>query len=316
MSDAFSAILVVILLSSVLGSLRGLAWWFDLFSHFRVQYFLGGAVLACLLLLNEQWAGAAAAAAVSTYNLILIWRQVRPGRSQCPNRPETECLKIVTFNVQYTNQRYAALSDYLDRERPDIVLLQEVTAQWNHELHRLAASFPFCFSFVHPTWRGIAILARTSWTDVRFIDGSDVVETSMIAARFGHATVPFALLAVKTVAPTSAELTFIRNRQLVELGRLANRIDGPVIVTGDFNASAWSSGYASFMRSSGRRWQKLSYLPTWPASAGILGIHIDHIFTSTPFEIVRATTGPRLGSDHRPLVATVRIGANGDGGGR
>ena len=83
-----------------------------------------------------------------------------------------------------------------------------------------------------------------------------------------------------------------------------------LIVTGDFNSAPWS-----FQR---RRWDKAFGLvrreraiPSWPAQAvgrlPWLGafLPIDHVFAGPGWATVSARRGPRLSSDHYPLVVTL-----------
>jgi endonuclease/exonuclease/phosphatase (EEP) superfamily protein YafD len=83
-----------------------------------------------------------------------------------------------------------------------------------------------------------------------------------------------------------------------------------LIVTGDFNSTPWS-----FSR---RNWDKAFGIPrrdralfTWPAGvmanmkfkAPVPFLPIDHVYAGPGWATVSITRGPRLGSDHYPVVA-------------
>ena len=52
----------------------------------------------------------------------------------------------------------------------------------------------------------------------------------------------------------------------------------------------------------GRGWQ-----PTWRASFWPLALRIDHVLVSSGVCVEEATVGPAVGSDHRPVLARLRL---------
>jgi endonuclease/exonuclease/phosphatase (EEP) superfamily protein YafD len=84
-----------------------------------------------------------------------------------------------------------------------------------------------------------------------------------------------------------------------------------MIVTGDFNSTPWS-----FQR---RRWDRAigiprreRAVPSWPARnykrlkwPGMPFLPIDHVYAGPAWATVNVRRGPRLSSDHYPLVVTL-----------
>ena len=109
--------------------------------------------------------------------------------------------------------------------------------------------------------------------------------------------------------PISARHYRARNAQLNDLTGILHAFDGPWIVAGDFNATPWSADYRRFEGQTGLRNVRRGFglLPTWPSQLLALGIPIDHVLVSPDFAVTEAKTGPDIGSDHRPVIATLTL---------
>lgn len=98
--------------------------------------------------------------------------------------------------------------------------------------------------------------------------------------------------------------------QTMELIRAALAItdtDGPLVLSGDFNASSLAPNVRRFLRWTDLRtagWEPA----TWPVRLGILGLPIDHIYVRSPLKIRSLTNLPEAyGSNHAGLVAEIAI---------
>lgn len=86
-------------------------------------------------------------------------------------------------------------------------------------------------------------------------------------------------------------------------------------MAGDFNMSPWTEKLGRFERSSGLKRYNTFHL-TWPMARGtpplLPLVAIDNVFASPQFARIAVAPGPRLGSDHRPIVADLALqpGAN------
>ena len=78
-------------------------------------------------------------------------------------------------------------------------------------------------------------------------------------------------------------------------------------MTGDFNASTWSRGFAlvgdpADLINSQRGF---GVQPSWPAGNPLVGIPIDHLIHSRELTTIDRHLGESLGSDHFPLIVTI-----------
>ncbi len=87
------------------------------------------------------------------------------------------------------------------------------------------------------------------------------------------------------------------------------KLQGSIIVMGDFNAVGWSHAVHRIQESShthiidGVRWSikitKIPYLPLW--------LPIDHVLLSPDIGVQSIQVGEDLGSDHRPILTTLTL---------
>ncbi|MDE1158089.1 MAG: endonuclease [Neorhizobium sp.] len=95
--------------------------------------------------------------------------------------------------------------------------------------------------------------------------------------------------------------------ELVHAALAITDLDGPLVLSGDFNASSLEPDMRTFLR-----WTKLKTADwepaTWPVELGGLGMAIDHIYLRDPlkFRSIRALPSS-LGSNHDGLIADIAI---------
>src|SRR5690606_34955611 len=85
-------------------------------------------------------------------------------------------------------------------------------------------------------------------------------------------------------------------------------LDGPVIVAGDLTATPWPRPFRAMVRRTGltNAWSLRPWLSTWPSLVPFLGLPIDHVLAREA-DITAVRVGDSGGSDHFPLIATIRL---------
>jgi endonuclease/exonuclease/phosphatase (EEP) superfamily protein YafD len=81
-------------------------------------------------------------------------------------------------------------------------------------------------------------------------------------------------------------------------------------MAGDFNMSPWAEKLQRFERASGlARYNTFHF--TWPMERGDVPllpfVAVDNVFASPSFAKISVTGGPRLGSDHRPIIVDLAL---------
>lgn len=84
----------------------------------------------------------------------------------------------------------------------------------------------------------------------------------------------------------------------------------PLIVAGDFNMSPWTQKLERFTDATELKRYNTVHL-TWPMrwrGVPLLPlVAIDNVFASRHFAAIATKGGPRLGSDHRPVIADIAL---------
>lgn len=114
---------------------------------------------------------------------------------------------------------------------------------------------------------------------------------------------------VHTVPPGGATLLAEQRKMLRWLAQFVREERRPVVMAGDFNATAASLGvlhdagltntHALAGQGRGSTWPDVTWLRYLP------GVRIDNIFVSDGLSCDRAEVGKSIGSDHRPIIARV-----------
>lgn len=283
------------------------AWWFlDLFAHFRVQYAVLLALCAIgLALLGRHWVAAGCLAlAVANATFAMPYLRAAPAGTT-----EGAPLRIVSLNVYKHSVEYERVRAYLRAERPDFVVLVEATPAWERELAApLRDLYPHAAYSPRAGASGVLLLSRTpilEWLPV-FLGGAPESGIRARIAPFGH---PVDVLGVHLTWPMRADLAAQRNRELEGLARVTRAARVPLVVLGDFNDTRYSPTFARLLRDGALRdcaaGRGLS--GTWPAGFAPLWIQIDHCLHTRGVWTESFDTGPRVGSDHYPLVVTLRV---------
>ncbi len=151
-------------------------------------------------------------------------------------------VKIATFNVNSIRSRLETLLGWCRAHQPDVVCVQETKVQ-DHEFPQapiMAAGYQVAFKG-EKAYNGVAILARTGLTDIRFgfDDGGPRDETRLVCARVGD------LHVVNTYVPQGRELNHAMYQYKLEwFARLRRyfeqrfRPQDLLVWTGDLNVAA------------------------------------------------------------------------------
>ncbi len=208
---------------------------------------------------------------------------------------------IASANVHMDNQDVGALARWLGQEKPDVVVVLEVTSIYAQGLQLLDA-YPHRHIAAQDNPFGIALLSRHPLTEVRTIQDADGIPH--IDARLTWQGLKIRVLAVHPMPPISAAFAASRDRQLATWARSAGL--QPTLLAGDLNATPWSRAFTGLDALGLRRATGLA--PTWPAVAGgWSGIPIDHVLASRHWRRIDSWRGPDLGSDHAPVLARVAL---------
>jgi len=292
--------------ATILGFLGRFSWFFDLFSHFRVQYMLGLAVLGVLLLLGRRYRAAIACLALACVNLA----PVLPLYSRVAARPAqglpVERAMLINVNTQHGDaDRVRAV---VSTANPDILVLEEISSRWLSELAWMTNLYPHSIVQPRDDNFGIGLFSRFPLADseVAYVGGADVPS---ILATVGIAGTNLRVIATHPLPPAGRDYWRWRNEQLEQIPDHV-RSHFPVLLLGDLNVTPWNYHFRRLLARTGLRDSAQGYgvQPTWPNFHPLLRIPIDHCLHSAGIVIVDRRIGAGVSSDHYPLIVDFMIG--------
>ncbi len=280
-------------------------WWAPgLLVHFPLQIAAGSlALLVPAYALRERGAAVVLglALAVSLFQARDYWPRFPAAQASAAD------LVVATVNLDYRNGDLARAADFLQSLAADVVVLPEYTPAAAERFRRLQAVYPYRLEAAAEGAFGIAMFSRhpLQLTAVRYPGG---VRTPMLDAVLDRGEGPIRIFGVHPPAPVSPVLASRRDAQMAALASLVAGSPGDVIVAGDFNDTPFSRSFRRLLRTSGlaNAAAGRGYPATFPAAWPPLWIPIDHCLYRGDLRVVTVRSGPDIGADHFPLVATFR----------
>jgi len=298
-------LLTVVALVATAGAAAARSFWVaELSVHFRLQW-AALAIAGCLILAatgHARWA--ALAFLVAAIQALICAPLVN---SRAPARTSTDCapcapLRLAAINVWYRNHQFQRVIDFIQRERPDFVLLAEITAAWEQALAPLNAAYAHRYTTRGRRATGLMLLSR--WPmQTEVLAGYSDVEPAVSATVLVNGR-SLQLLSVHTSWPLGRANAALRDRQLALIGEFARSHAGPLIVLGDLNVSPFSPHFQALLSDSNLKSaaQGFGWQPTWPTFLPPAGIQIDHALTGAGVLVTSFRRGAPVGSDHLPII--------------
>lgn len=300
------AMSVLTLVATLVGSLGSLGWLFDLLSHFRMQYFGVGILMALALGLLREPRGAAVALLVVAINGGLLLPLFVGGHAEPGAGPR---IRIYALNVHTGNLDHDAVLGSIDRYDPDVVVAMEVDHAWMRSLASLAETYPYTIADPRVDNFGIALFSKRPFADSRIVRfGEWAIPSALVTLDFDREKV--AIFGTHPLPPVNGKYAAARDGHLAGIAKLVHDLDAPVLVVGDLNATRWSAPVRNLLATSGLHDGALGFgwQPTWPAGPLPLQIPIDQTLYTDGITIVDREIGADVGSDHYPVIVTAELG--------
>ena len=288
--------------ATLLGFLGPFWWFFDLFSHFRVQYFLTLLLVALALASGRQWKAAITFGILAALNLATI-APLYVGRSgETITSPDS--YRAMLVNVNSENDRYADMERAILRYNPHVLVLLEVNDDWLTALLGLHGSYPHAITSPRDDNFGMAVFSRFPFTHSEIFELGGVAVPSL-SVQMDLNDRPVTILGTHTLPPGGADSSGLRNAQLAAIPAfLKNHPSPTLMILGDLNLTPWSTHFQRLLEQTGLRKcsQGQGVHPTWPTFLPLFLIPIDHCLHSPDIIILDEQVGRGVGSDHYPLI--------------
>ena len=296
---------------STLFSLFGRYRYFELFTHFRLQYAWLALICFIVSVVLRFWKISMLVAACALFNVWQIAPYYYPvAAAPCRENDSSKItLRLMSANVQGNNKNFRGLIEAVESVNPDVLVLLEVTENWRVNVQVLDSEYRYSRIEPRAGGSGLAVFSRYP------IESADVLtlDASTQPALFCKINLESTLLSVLIIHPPTpmrADKFAYRNNQFGLAASIMKNASEPKLLVGDFNTTMWSPYFEDLVKDSGLRDSRTGQglYPSWNALLpAFFGIPIDHCLVGDKMEIESFKTGGYTGSDHRPLILNVRI---------
>ncbi|MEZ5500981.1 MAG: endonuclease/exonuclease/phosphatase family protein [Steroidobacteraceae bacterium] len=291
-----------------------LARWFwpgELAVNFVFQQLLACAALAALAWRGRLWRSLAWLAPSAVVCAFLLARQPPP--ATVAERRTDAALTLIVANMFYRNEETHRLAQWLRERNADIVVLSEMSEARVHAALAEQFAYRYCNGAVGTG--ALCVASRVALQDVSTVrlSAEGPRELTMSLKWRGQR---IRLLAVHLTWPLTPGHLSRRDAELAAMRRWRGESADPVIIAGDFNLSPASPRFAALLADTHLRWLSppMAQRATWPAWFPPVGLAIDHILFDERLRPVAVARGPRIGSDHWPLLGQFEPGSRASAG--
>ncbi|TNJ40890.1 endonuclease/exonuclease/phosphatase family protein [Phaeobacter sp. B1627] len=284
----------VVLAGSLVCLLGGFLGWLhplgDSLAVFRLPF--AGVAMICAFALRRD-PRAALCGVLATSVVLTSWLS-HMARAEDPSA--TAGLTLYQKNMLFNNKGNDALVQSILDLQPDVITLEEVSAQNMAVLATLQPQYPVQQVCPFRAVGGVAVLARAH----RVVERLDCVpDLGLAAVRLATETGPLWVAALHLPWPWPHEQNAKVDATVAQLSAL----DGPMVLAGDFNAVGWSHALDRIARAGGMA-RVGPYVGTFDLPPLGYAIGIDHVLA--PAGAGHITVLPKFTSDHHGLLAEIR----------
>ena len=282
----------------------------DLLTHFTLVWLAGGlATLLIAIWLPPSWrkTGAIGLALAAVISAGAIIAPDALGRIRPHPRPSAEqTLKLIEFNAWRRNPHASRIAQWLAQENPDVAVIIEGSGFLKSQIVAATGMHAFEGSGAVIFTRDKPIAQWTAWGARELPGASTEITWVDLPGPDGQ---PFTVVGLHAGWPIPARHAWGQGRNIAEVLKILDRTS--LIMVGDFNSTQWSFRQRSVDASFALE-RRDHLIPTWPARLPMFHglpfpvplLPIDHVYAGPRWTTIRVARGPRMGSDHYPLVTT------------
>ena len=201
-------------------------------------------------------------------------------------------------NLLFSNATPGMVRSDIARTAPDFVTLQELSERNLSALESLLAEYPGSIICRGNGPRGVAVLTRHKLSEVETRCYPDL-NLALARVDLGHKKIWVASVHLRWPFP------YKQWSQAREIEEVISKLDGEIVVGGDFNMVRSGYSVARIERAAGSRVAgRISV--TFPRFSPLVPLAIDHVLVPST-SAAEVEKRPLLGSDHHGLLARFRI---------
>jgi len=246
-----------------------------------------------------------------------------------PPAPDERPIRIVSLNIEHLFLGDKVLQAFLERENPDVVVIQE--ALWSLQERRWrrlgltvggAGENGFPEHLKAGDLGGLAVYSRFPILAVesRIIEGElrpgahvfYNADREVMSLALDTGAAPLHLVVIHPDSPRTPARWHNKRRYFDAVDRVLDTLKeengGNILAIGDWNSAPWSTRFQETLERNGL---KTAYPDGWPQTTRfffdyrlhwILGAPVDQFAVSDDVKVTGVRLGPDIGSDHLPLI--------------
>ena len=282
-------------------------WTIDLLACFPVQAMGWLVVCASLLAAARRWWPAASCALGAVVAACIVLPQWCAASPTLTAQPAATALRVASLNLLRGNEANVATAlAAVHDAAPDVVFCSEVTPQWLAGLEAGLPELPHRCVHGDPGYYGVALFSRWPLADARVIPLA-FEWAPAIRAVVSTPAGPVGVLGVHTPRPGGSKRSAQRDEAVAAIVAVLAGLPSTHLVLGDLNTTPWNPAFTDLLANAQLRVATRAE-PTWPAGVPRpLRLPIDHVLIGGELTADAAWAGREFGSDHLPLLATLRV---------
>ncbi|WP_332701542.1 endonuclease/exonuclease/phosphatase family protein [Devosia sp.] len=293
----------------------------DLLNHVQILLLPGTAIALPILAMALRGWGRGAAIIYAFVGLATSASVLLPeflgSMRERPAAPAEGSITMMTHNLFGMNYEMEKVTAAIFAEDPDIIVLQEYFGEQATELHPLLlAEYPFFVRCRGGKRANLGLYSRIPFDQQEDgacpSDAYGTTRTAHILASFQTEDgKPFSVITTHMDWPIPVSR---QQEQLSVLSEVLDKIEGPMILAGDFNSTPWSYSLRQFVANNGLVRETMNLL-TFPMSWHYFGawrdtlpfLPLDHVMTRGGVMVHGIHTGQATASDHLPVVFSFSV---------
>ncbi|MBP1804441.1 endonuclease/exonuclease/phosphatase family protein [Rubellimicrobium aerolatum] len=291
-------------------------WWIRMWDFPRIQIAIAqGAVAALALWALDGWLRWLVLVP-TLLGMAVHLRRIRPftplARRQmrfAPRRDDGAEVTLMAANVLMENDRHDLVRDLIADVDPDVLLLMETDERWLEALRPALARYPHRVEIPKDDYYGMIFATKLEVVESEAARLTVDETPSVFAELRTRGGRLFRFVGLHPQPPVPGVDTDERDAQILYAARFARKSDVPLVTMGDFNDAAWSPTsrlFKHYGRYLDPRIGRGLYA-SFHANNILIRCAIDQLFVTDDIAMVDFRLGPKVGSDHFPVIARVRI---------
>ncbi|MBF6608775.1 MAG: endonuclease/exonuclease/phosphatase family protein [Flavobacterium sp.] len=217
---------------------------------------------------------------------------------------DRQVMTVLVANVYQYNKSYKKLLDLIKVRDPDVVFIVETDQVWLDNLKEIKQEYPHSIEIPKDNTYGLLFYSKLPvlHSEINYLIDDEI--PSIIAdVAFSDKQVRIYGLHPAPPVPQESMHSTDRDAEILLVGKMAKKHNGPCMVIGDLNDVAWSYTTNLFLKTSGlldpRHGRGL--YSTFHAKYPLLRWPLDHFFVSNDFHLKNIKVEKSIDSDHFPI---------------